>query len=155
MKKEYINLVASGILALSLFAVAVVVGLKPADTALAGLQIPDVGVATTSASVSVTSSARILATTTNPLDPTNSFVRKATSICNTGTNPVYLLANGDKPVRFATTGTNSGVTKVIAAAAGYDACWTFTQEDFPYNGSITASSTNQTATVITVVDHVY
>ena len=45
------------------------------------------------------------------------------------------------------------MTTWIAAAAGYNACYEVTDRN-QYSGSITASSTNQTATAITVKDYV-
>lgn len=106
-------------------------------------------VATTSAATSITTSARIMATTTNPLDPTNSYNRVYASICNPNANPVWLNLDGDKPANSLT----GDVTTVIAAAAGYSACFEIDDSN-AYHGSVTASSTNQTATVITVKQYV-
>lgn len=111
---------------------------------------PALSVATTSAAFSVTTSARVLATTTNPTDPANSYVRDFASICNPNANPVALLLNADKPAN----GPSGRVTVWIAAAAGYDACYEITDRN-QYMGSVTASSTNQTATSITVIDYVH
>lgn len=117
-----------------------------ASTVFAG---PTIGqVATTSAAFSVTTSARVLATTTNPLDPINSYLRVYATICTTSSNPVALNLDGDKAANA-----NGAVTAWIAAAAGYNACYQVDDRN-PYMGSITASSTNQTATVITVKDYV-
>lgn len=100
--------------------------------------------ATTSASFSVTNSARVLATT-SPND--NGYTRVYATICNPNANPVFLNLDGDKPAGVGK------VTTVIAAAAGYDACYEITDRNM-YQGSVTASSTNQTATVIDVKDYV-
>lgn len=106
-------------------------------------------VATTSSRTSVTTSARILSTTTNATDPSNSYVRVYASICNPNANPVFLNLDGDKVTNSST----GGFTTVIAAAAGYSACYEITDRN-QYLGSITASSTNQTATVISAKEYV-
>ena len=103
--------------------------------------------ATTSASVSVTTSTRLMASTSNPLDPANQWTRIYSTICNPNANPVYIALDADQP---ATLGNS---TYVIAAAAGYNACYEINDQN-PYNGSVTASSTNQTATVINYMQYV-
>lgn len=108
---------------------------------------PAIGAATTTGSVSVTSSTRIMATTTNPADPTNSFSRAYATICNPNANPVYIALDNDQATSV------SNATYVIAAAAGYNVCYEI--KDVGYNGSITASSTNQTATSIFYSQYVY
>lgn len=113
---------------------------------LGAQNIPALSVATTSTSVAVTVSARLLATTTSA-EVANSYQRAYATICNPNTNPVYLLLDGDKPA------SKTKATYVIAAAAGYDACFRLT--DIVYNGSITASSTNETSTIVTVSSYVY
>lgn len=112
---------------------------------------PAMSVATTSTSISVTTSTRVLASTTNPLAApgVGSFTRAYAVICNAGTNPVYLNLDGDKLAGIGE------VTTIIAAAAGYNACFELTDARMIYNGSIQASSTNETATVISVKDYVY
>ena len=106
-------------------------------------------VATTTAATSITTSARIMATTTNPLDGENSYTRVYAVICNANANPVWINMDGDKAANLPT----GNVTTVIAAAAGYNAC--FEIKDYnQYSGSVTASSTNQTATTITVKQYV-
>lgn len=102
---------------------------------------PFLQTATTSASQAITTSARIMATTTSITGP--SYTRIFASICNPNANPVYLNMNGDKPAELSNT------TAVIAAAAGYNACYEINDRN-PYSGSVTASSTNQTSTTITV-----
>jgi hypothetical protein len=103
-----------------------------------------IGAATTTASIAVTSSTRVLATTTaNGVG----YVRAYATICNPNANPVYLLLNNDKPA------SNAAATAVIAAAAGYNACYTIASDNH-YNGSVQASSTNQTSTSVTVSDYV-
>lgn len=109
---------------------------------------PFLQTATTTGSVAVTSSVRLLATTTNPLNPSASYTRIYATICNANSNPVYISLNGDKGASL------TNATAVIAAAAGYDACFEVTDRN-PYTGSITASSTNQTSTTVTYSDYVY
>jgi hypothetical protein len=108
-----------------------------------------ISAATTTAATSITSSARIMATTTNPLDPTNSYTRVYAVVCNPNANPVYLNLDQDKAADL----TAGKVTTVIAAASGYSACYEITDRN-QYSGSVTASSTNQTATTITVKQYV-
>ena len=112
---------------------------------------PQMSVATTSTTFSVTTSTRVLATTTNPTDPANSYTRAYAVICNPNANPVYINLDGDKAAN-ANTGKYS---HVIAAAAGYEVCFELTGAQMKYSGSITASSTNQTATTISVTDYVF
>lgn len=110
-----------------------------------------IGSATTTAATSITTSARIMATTTNPTgNPgTTSFTRVYAVICNPNTNPVWLNLDNDKAANL----TSGNVTTVIAAAAGYDACFEITDRNL-YQGSVTASSTAETATTITVKQYV-
>lgn len=103
-------------------------------------------VATTSASFNVTSSTRILATTTSVAYP--SYTRVYATICTASSNPVYLNLDADKPAA------QGAVTTIIAAAAGYSACYEITDRNM-YQGSIQASSTNQTSTVVNVKDYVH
>lgn len=111
---------------------------------------PALGAATTSTAVAVTSSTRLLATTTNPLGVpgTTSFTRQYATICNPSATLVYVLMNNDKPAD--TTHANT----IIAAASGYSACFEITDRNL-YNGSIQASSTNQTSVSILVNDYTY
>lgn len=114
-----------------------------------GFQATNIGTATTSAAVAVTSSTRILATTTNALGNGTSYTRVYASICNPSSTLVYLNLNGDKVASVLT----GSYTTVIAAAAGYNACYEI--RDFnQYSGSITASSTNQTSVNVQVTDYV-
>ena len=108
-----------------------------------------IGAATTTAATSITTSARIMATTTNPRDPANSYTRSYAVVCNANANPVWLNIDNDKAADVST----GNVTTVIAAAAGYNACFEITSRNL-YQGSVTASSTNQTATVVTVKQYV-
>jgi hypothetical protein len=101
--------------------------------------------ATTTGSIAVTTSTRVMATTTSP---NGLYQRIYATICNPNANPVHLSLNNDKPANLSNT------TFVIAAAAGYNACYEITDVN-GYNGSITASSTNQTATTITWSEYVY
>lgn len=108
-------------------------------------------IATTTASFAVTSSARVLATTTNPVGypGITSFTRVYATICNANANPVALLMDRDEQANLST----GKVTVWIAAAAGYNACYEITDRNL-YQGSVQASSTNQTSTTITVADYV-
>lgn len=106
-----------------------------------------IDIATTSAAVSVTSSQRILATTTSLTG--TSYTRVYATICNPSSTIVYVNLDGDKAASSA----GGNFTTVIAAAAGYDACYEITDRNL-YMGSVTASSTNQTAATIYVKDYV-
>lgn len=114
-----------------------------------GPMATSIGVATTTAATAVTTSTRLLATTTNALGNGTSYTRVYASICNPNANPVYLNLDGDKLANSST----GNVTTVIAAAAGYNACYEVTDRN-QYSGSITASSTNQTSTTVLVKDYV-
>lgn len=104
-------------------------------------------VATTTTSVAITSSTRLLSTTTSPTG--QSYTRVYASICNPNANPVVLNLDGDKTANL-----NAGrVTTIIAAAAGYNVCYEITDRNL-YQGSITASSTNETSTTIVAKDYV-
>lgn len=105
--------------------------------------------ATTSSAITVTSSTRVLSTTTSPTDPTNSFTRVYASICNPSATLVYLNVNRDQPASVPA----GHVTAVIAAAAGYNACFEITDRNL-YQGSVQASSTNQTSATVYVSDYV-
>lgn len=107
----------------------------------------NIGAATTSAAVTVTSSTRVLATTTNALGNGTSYTRVFASICNPSATLVYLNMNND--IKAALT----GYTAVIGAAAGYSACYEVTDRN-AYQGSIQASSTNQTSVSVNVTEYV-
>lgn len=104
-----------------------------------------IGTATTSAAVTVTSSTRLLATTTSVKGI--SYTRVYATICNPSTTLVYVNMNNDKPAN------TSSANVVIAAAAGYNACFEITDRNL-YSGSIQASSTNQTSTSVIVSEYV-
>lgn len=135
------------------FAIALLVlGASSVPGQYAGATSPSatvISAATTTTSVSVTSSTRVLATTTNlvNVDGATSYTRVYATICNPNANPVYINLDRDRAAAIG------AVTYIIAAAAGYDACFEITDRNL-YSGSITASSTNQTATVINVKDYV-
>lgn len=97
-------------------------------------------VATTSTATAVSTSVRILATTTGPVA---SFSRVYASICNTGATSIGLRLDGDKPVNLSTSGG-------ILVAAG--ACYEITDRN-QYHGSVTASSTSGT-NVVEAVEYV-
>jgi hypothetical protein len=103
---------------------------------------------TTTAAFAVTTSARILATTTSVTG--TSYQRVYATICNPNANPVALYLGQD----VTANATAGRTTTWIAAAAGYNACFEITDRN-GYNGSVTASSTGQTSTTITVTDYVY
>lgn len=105
------------------------------------------GTATTSAAVAVTSSTRVLATTTNTLGNGSSYSRKYATICNPSSTVVYVRMDGDKAASL------SVGSVPIAAAAGYDACIEITDKNL-YHGSVQASSTNQTSVTLYVQDYV-
>lgn len=109
---------------------------------------PQMSVATTSAAFSVTTSTRVLGTTTNTGG--TGYTRAYAVICNPNSNPVYINIDADKAANAA-----GSFTYVIAAAAGYNACYELTGNQMKNSGSITASSTNQTATTISVKEYVY
>ncbi|RJQ33892.1 hypothetical protein C4568_03765 [Candidatus Parcubacteria bacterium] len=100
-----------------------------------------IGVATSSAAVSVTSSQTILATTTSTTG--TSYTRVYATVCNPSTTVVYLNMDNGKVAALA----NGAFTVAIAAASGYDACFEITDRN-QYSGTITASSTNQTAVTV-------
>lgn len=105
---------------------------------------PAFSVATTSAVVSVTTSTRILATTTNPLG--NGFTRSYANICNTSaTKPIVISMNSDKPANASVNG-------------GYwinaNSCYEITDKML-YQGSVTASSSDQSAVQVLVQDYTY
>ena len=102
--------------------------------------------ATTSTSFLVTTSSRLLATTTSTIG--TSYTRVYATICNANANPVFLNLNADKNA------SSLNATAVVAAAAGYQACYEVTDRNL-YQGSITASSTNETSTRVLVTDYVY
>lgn len=106
-----------------------------------------IGAATTSTAVTVTSSTRVLATTTNALGDGSSYTRVFASICNPSATVVYLNMNHDKLASV------SASQAQIAAAAGYNSCYYITDTAL-YQGSVQASSTNQTSTSIIVTDYV-
>lgn len=110
---------------------------------------PQMSVATTSTAVSITTSARILASTTSLTG--TSYTRSYAVICNPTSNPVFLNLDGDK----ATNANTGKYSHIIAAAAGYEACFDLTGAKMKYSGSITASSTNETATSISVTEYVF
>lgn len=111
-------------------------------------QFLNLGSATTSAAFAVTTSTRVAATTTSTTG--TSYQRVYAVICNGNANPVAINMNSD----VRTNSSTGAMTTWIAAAAGYNACFEITDRN-GYNGSITASSTNQTSTTITVQEYVY
>ncbi len=105
--------------------------------------------ATSSKSFSVTTSAQIIATTSNWGAPNfGPYRRMYATVCNPNSNPVAINLDQDKPANLAT----GHMTYLIAAATGYSVCYTITPENL-YQGAVEASSTNQTATTVYVSDY--
>lgn len=96
--------------------------------------------ATTSTAFTVTTSTRILATSTRP------YTRVYATVCNPNANPVYLNLNADNPANA------TSASFVIAAAAGYQACYEVNGLDL-YQGAVQASSTGETPTKVFVTDY--
>lgn len=90
--------------------------------------------ATTTTSVALTSSQRILASSTSP------YTRVYATICNPNATLVYVRLGNDRPA------TSASSTVVIAAAAGYSSCYEITDRN-SYQGSITASSSAGSVTI--------
>jgi len=134
-------------LVIAIAAAAFLVLFPPQSVRASGVSATPIGVATTSAAFSVTTSSRVLATTTNTVG--TGYTRVYATICNPNANPVALNLDGDKAANAVT----GQLTIWIGAAAGYNTCYEVTDRN-QYSGSITASSTNQTATGITVKDYV-
>lgn len=86
--------------------------------------------ATSTATASITTSTRLLATTTGD----GGYNRIFATICNPNATPVAISLNADAPATYA------NATVFIAAAAGYNACYEINDRN-PYSGSVTASST--------------
>lgn len=104
-----------------------------------------IGTATTTTAVAVTNSVTVLATTTSTTGP--SYTRVYATICNGNANPVFLnMNNGNKA-------SLTNAVYIIAAAAGYNACFEVTDRNM-YQGSIAASSTNETSTTVNVTQYV-
>jgi len=103
--------------------------------------------ATTSANFLVTTSTRVLATTTNTVG--TGYTRVFATICNPNANPVALNFDNDK----AANAVSGNVTTWIAASAGYSTCYEIRDYN-QYVGSVTASSSSETATRISVKDYV-
>lgn len=138
-----LNIKSVGIIAGALLLVflGTLISSAPA-TRLGGLaQATTIGNASTTI-LSVTSSARILATTTSGV------TRVRAEICNVGSNPVYILVSEDKNVNINSTGGYP-----IAAASGYNTCYVMSPDTGNLStGSIKASSTAQTATTLYITE---
>lgn len=137
MFKNNQNILVVSILLLCTILVAIVFFSREESAQAAGFQITNIGsVASSSQAVSVSGvSTRLVASTTNPTDATNAYVRIYAAICNANATPVAINLNGDKAANAAT----GQVTGWIAAAAGYNACFELDDQK-QYLGSITASS---------------
>jgi len=138
-------------LAVAIMVLAFVLLFKPAFPAYGSAYPgdPQMSVATTSTAISVTSSTRILASTTSLTG--QSYTRAYASVCNPTATLVYINLDGDK----ATNANTGKYSHIIAAAAGYEACFDITGGKMKYSGSITASSTNETPVLIGVTDYVF
>lgn len=146
MKLTIPQAVASA-LVIAIAAAAFLTLFPPQPVQASGVSATPIGVATTSAAFAVTTSARVLATTTNTVG--TGYTRVYATVCNANANPVALNMDGDKLANAP----GGAITVWIAAAAGYQACYEITDRN-QYSGSITASSTNQTSTTVTVKDYV-
>lgn len=145
MKAIDFKFVIGVIVSLAIIAIGTLLLLQPKETFAGSPPIsPAFSVASTSAMISVTTSTRVLATTTNPLG--NGFTRSYATICNTSaTKPVVISLNGDKPANASVSG-------------GYwlnaNACYEIADKML-YQGSVTASSSDQSAVQILVQDYTY
>lgn len=92
--------------------------------------------ASTTQTIAVTSSTRVLATTTPGQ-------RIYAAICNPSATIVYLRLDADKAASLSAGGIP------IGAAAGYNACY-FINDQNMYTGSVQATSTNQTSVNVLV-----
>lgn len=142
--------VGSAVVALGIFLMGQGTAIQDNAQNLSGyLQATPITTATTSAAIAVTSTTRLLASSTvNVADSANIYSRKFASICNPSSTLVYVNLDSDKAAALA----NGAFTHIIAAAEGYDACLTI--HDPSYQGSVTASSTNQTSVTVYVKDYV-
>lgn len=136
------------LIVLALLAWAFMLLNNPAQHVFAGSPAvsPAFGVASSSAAVSVTTSTRLLASSTNPLDPAHSYTRSYAMICNpSATKQILIRMDGDKPADGRTAG-------------GYwinaNSCYEMTDKML-YQGSITASSSDQSAVSVLVTDYEY
>lgn len=146
MKALNLQFVAAMAVSLALIVLAFALFFRPSTIAFAGSPAvaPAFNVASTSAAVSVTTSTRILATTTNTGG--TGFTRAYASICNTSATKLVLISlNGDKPANGATAG-------------GYwlnsNSCYEVTDKML-YQGSVTASTSDQSAVQVLVQDYTY
>ena len=111
-------------LLLGAFAILVLIsGERPVGASLYNGVVFTNATTSTSYSINGIGSTRVLATTTNPLDPANSYTRVWASLCNPNATLVYINLNNDKPVNASST------TAVIGAAAGYNACYEITDRN--------------------------
>src|SRR5579883_2426052 len=78
-----------------LLLVAIVIQILTPKAGATGFQVTTISAATTSTAYTITTSRRILATSTNPLDGANSHMRTYATICNPNANLVYLNLNDD------------------------------------------------------------
>lgn len=146
MKALNTNVIAAILVAAAILILASILLLKPTGNAFAGSPAvsPAFGFATTTATITVTTSTRILATSTNTLG--NGYTRAYASICNTSASkPIVILMNQDKP---ANASINGGVW------INANSCYEVTDKML-YQGSITASTSDQSAVQILVNDYVY
>jgi len=148
--KELVTIVGTAIVTVAIFLMGQGTALQESAQNLGGYRdATPISVATTSAAVAVTTSTRILATTTiNVADSANIYSRKFATICNPSATLVYVNLDSDKPAWLA----NGRFTDVIGAAEGYEACMQI--HDPSYQGSVTASSTNQTSVTVYVKEYV-
>ncbi len=135
-------------LVLGAFAILMLIsGERPVGAVGLGANVLRAATTSTAFSINGIGSTRVLATTTNPLDPTNSYIRVFASICNPSATLVYLNMNQDKPI------TASSSVVLIGAAAGYSVCYEISDRNL-YQGSVQASSTAVASVTVYVTDYV-
>lgn len=134
-----------GVVILTIVAIVAIAFSLPKQTFAGSPAVaPAFGQATTTSTISVTTSTRILATTTNTIG--TGFTRAYANICNTSaTKAIVILMNQDKPANAATSG---GVW------INANSCYEVTDKML-YQGSITASTSDQSAVQVLVNDYVY
>lgn len=130
---------------LMLIAIGTLLLLTPKQTFAGSPAVsPAFSVATTSTTISITTSTRILATTTSVIAP--SYTRAYANICNTSASKAIVISmNGDKPANASTSG---GVW------INANSCYEITDKML-YQGSVTASSSDQSSVQVLVNDYTY
>lgn len=144
MKIEHALIGILAALAVGFFAATLIT--QPNDSKLGGgdVNFGSLEAATTSSAVAVTTSTRILATTTNALGNGTSYTRVYAQICNPSAVKVLISMNKDVAADGRTLG-------------GYwldaNSCFEITERN-QYNGSVTASTSDQSSVKVLVTDYV-